>query len=85
MDIIIGESPPIGPSDQYMREEDGPFSMEAGFLEIKERKEQGDSDRRPRGRVLSVLIPEGQRIPRGLESGEYRILLRFIPRRQARF
>lgn len=85
MDIVIGGSGRIGPSDQYMREEDGPLSVEARFLEIREKKEQGDSGRPSRGRILSVLIPEGQQIPRGLESGEYRIYLRFVHRRQARF
>lgn len=80
MDIIIGESGRIGPSNQYTRDGDGTLSVEARFLEIREKKERGDSDKQPRGRVLSLLIPEGQSIPRGLESGEYRIYLRFVHR-----
>ncbi len=85
MDIIIGESPRIGPSDQYTRDGEEPFSMEARFLEIKEKKAAGDGEERPRGRVLSLLIPEGQNVPRGVESGEYRIYLRFVRRRPAQY
>ena len=85
MDIIVGESAGIGPSDHYTREEDGTLLMEARFLEIKEKKEQGESGKPARGRVLSLLIPDGQKIPRGLETGDYRIYLRFVHRRQERF
>jgi hypothetical protein len=85
MDIIIGESGRIGPSDHYTRDGDGSLSVEARFLEIREKKGSGDSNKQPRGRVLSLLIPEGQSIPRGLESGEYRIYLRFVHRHKARY
>ncbi|MDR3568874.1 MAG: hypothetical protein P4L43_12670 [Syntrophobacteraceae bacterium] len=85
MDIIIGESPRIGPSDQYKRDGDGPVSVEARFLEISEKREKGGSDKTLRGRILSVLIPEGQKVPQDLESGDYRIYLRFVHRPQARF
>lgn len=83
MDIIIGESPRIGPS-RYMEDGDGTWAVEARFLEIGEKKGPGDSGKQSRGRVLSLLIPEGHKIPRDLESGDYRIYLRFVHRRQAR-
>lgn len=83
MDIVIGESARIGPSDQYRPGGDEPFSVEARLLEIRDRRESGDSGRP--SRVITLLVPEGQKIPRGLESGDYRIYLRFVHRRQARF
>ncbi len=85
MDIIIGDVGGIGPSGQYTRDGEGPISIEASFLEITEKKEQTGSGRRPRGRVISLLIPEDQKIPRGLESGEYRIILRLVHRRHESF
>ncbi|MGC9196434.1 MAG: hypothetical protein ACP5IL_13415 [Syntrophobacteraceae bacterium] len=81
MDIIIGDSPRIGASDPYRREANQTFSIEAKYLGIRDNKEQDDyDDERPRGRVLSLLIPEGQNVPHGVETGEYRIYLRFVRR-----
>ena len=84
MNIVIGESVKIGPAAQY-RPEAEPSSVEATLLEIRERKESGGSAGAPNGRIITLLVPDGQKIPRGVESGEYRIYLRFVHRRQARF
>jgi hypothetical protein len=46
-----------------------------------ERREDGQNNPDPiGGRVLVLMIPDGSRLPEGLESGEYRIFLRFARR-----
>jgi hypothetical protein len=83
MKIVIGETVKIGPSVQY-RPEGEPLSVEARLLEIRDRRETADSGGASCGRVITLLVPEGQKIPRGVESGDYRIYLRFVHRRPAR-
>ena len=84
MNIVIGETVKIGPAAQYRSEAESQ-SVEARLLEIRDRREPADSGGASRGRVITLLVPEGQKIPRGVESGDYRIYLRFVHRRQARF
>ena len=84
MDIFIGETARIGPADQY-RPEGEAVAVEARLLEIRDKRETGDSGSAGSGRVITLLVPEGQKIPRGVESGNYRIYLRFVHRRQARY
>ena len=83
MNIVIGETVRIGPAAQY-RPEGESLSVEARLLEIRDRKASSDSGSAVSGRVITLLVPEGQKIPRGVESGDYRIYLRFVHRRQAR-
>jgi len=59
--------------------------VEAKLLEIRDGRGTADSGNAGSGRIITLLVPEGQKIPRGVESGEYRIYLRFVHRRQARF
>jgi hypothetical protein len=83
MNIVVGETVQIGPAVQY-RQDGEAASVEAKLLEIRERRATPDSGNAS-GRIITLLIPDGQRIPRGVESGEYRIYLKFVNRRQARF
>jgi hypothetical protein len=97
MRIVIGDAPRVGPAGQY-RSDLEPAMLEARLLDIRkprkrrgdppvgqtERRESGDCDDSPSGQVLTLLIPEGHRIPRGVESGNYRIYLRFVQRHSAR-
>jgi hypothetical protein len=83
MNIVIGEPVKIGPAAQYKPEGES-SSVEARLLEIRDRRGTPDS-KIASGRIITLLVPEGQKIPRGVESGEYRIYLKFIHRRQARF
>jgi hypothetical protein len=83
MNIVIGETVRIGPAAQF-RPEGESLSVEARLLEIRDRKASSDSGSAVSGRVITLLVPEGQKIPRGVESGDYRIYLRFVHRRQAR-
>ncbi|MGA2402169.1 MAG: hypothetical protein ABSG91_10740 [Syntrophobacteraceae bacterium] len=84
MNIVIGETVRIGPAAQY-RPDGEPVSVEARLLEIRDRRETTGPGSASSGRVITLLVPEGQKIPRGVESGDYRIYLKFIHRRQARF
>ncbi len=84
MRIVIGETVKMGAAAQY-RTEAEPQSVEARLLEIRDKRETTDSGGASSGRIITLLVPEGQKIPRGVESGDYRIYLRFVHRRQARF
>ncbi|HYA42557.1 MAG TPA: hypothetical protein VEF34_14710 [Syntrophobacteraceae bacterium] len=83
MNIVVGEPIRIGPAAHY-RPDGEPSSVEARLLEIRDRKGTADSGG-VSGRIITLLVPEGQKIPRGVESGEYRIYLKFVHRKQARF
>jgi hypothetical protein len=91
MHIIIGDMPPLG---QPTRKEIGPHgrTVEARILNVRpsRRQQRGKpgSDRRRQtgnpdpasGKVLMLLAPEGQNIPADLDSGRYRVFLKFMPR-----
>jgi hypothetical protein len=83
MDIVIGEPVKIGLAAQY-RPEGEASSVEARLLEIRDRKEGANAGIMS-GRIITLLVPDGQKIPRGVESGEYRIYLKFVHKRQTRF
>jgi hypothetical protein len=91
MDIVIGATSPVKmpkPKDAVH----GKNMLEARVLNVrpprkkKNRHPDGGSERRkhngidPLGsRVMVLLVPEGQRLPRDIESGKYKILMRFVP------
>lgn len=93
MRIVIGDTPAIGPAGQYRPEMESGM-VEARVLDIRQpRKRRGDPptgqvERRENeaaadpvsGRIVTLLVPEGYKLPRGLESGNYRIFLRFVQR-----
>ncbi len=92
MDIRVGGSPPIGgPGDNASTRTGG---VEAKILAVRKPRRRAvgppskDSERREEsadrdpltGRVLVLLIPDGSRLPDGIESGEFRVFLRFARR-----
>jgi hypothetical protein len=94
MDIIIGPTSSVGLSGR--REiENGSGAVEAKVLSIRPPRQRrgkppvGEDERRARntyedpasGRVMVLLVPEGYKVPKDIESGNYRIFLRFVPRR----
>ena len=97
MRIVIGDAPRVGPAGQYRSDLESAI-LEARLLDIRkprksrgdpsvgqtERRDGGDPSDPPTGQVITLFIPEGHRIPRGLESGNYRIFLRFVQRGFAR-
>jgi hypothetical protein len=84
MRIVIGETTETNSAGQY-RLDNEPVSVEARLLEIRDRKENSNSGPVVSGRIITLLVPEGQKIPRGIESGDYRIYLRFVHRRNGKF
>ena len=93
MEIVIGAAPRVG---QPGRNETprGAF-VEAQVLSIRaprRRRESrdGQPDRRYRkggndpaaGRVVVLMVPDGYNIPKDIGSGNYRVFLRFAPKRK---
>ena len=96
MRIVIGETPRVGPAGQGRPDTDS-TTVEARLLDIRsprkrrgsppegaERREHSDPGDPATGRVMILLIPDGLKVPRGVESGNYRIFLRFVSRYPAR-
>ncbi len=83
MRIVIGETTNRG-GTQY-RHDMEPLALEARLLSIREKRDNEGAGEGVSARVVTLIVPEGQRIPKGVESGEYRIHLRFVHRRHPRF
>ena len=83
MRIVIGETTNRG-ATQY-RHDMEPLALEAKLLSIRDKRDNEGAGEPASARVVTLLVPEGQKIPRGVESGEYRIHLRFVHRRHPRF
>lgn len=93
MRIVIGDTVNIGSTGQY-RSDGEPAAVEARLLKIRsprkkrgnppagqrERRTGSSTDDPPSGRVVILMVPEGHKIPRGVESGSYKVYLRFVPR-----
>jgi hypothetical protein len=92
MDIVIGSAPRINFAGRNSPEMEGSL-VEARLLDVRgprkrrgpppegdERRDFGPVEDPVTGRVLVLLVPEGHRIPRGVESGSYKIFLRFLHR-----
>jgi len=89
MEIIIGSSPQIGqsfPTNQPAGSSSG--MVEAKLLHVRkprkgvagpsgmERREKKTQDPL-KGRVLTLLIPDADTLPKDIDSGSYRVMLRF--------
>jgi hypothetical protein len=94
MEIVIGAAPRVGPPPKR-GPSGGPGFVEARVLNVRQprrRRERppGEGDRRHDaavqdpvgGRVMVLLVPEGYNIPPDIDSGNYRIFLRFAPRKR---
>ncbi|MFZ5571515.1 MAG: hypothetical protein ACOZF0_14030 [Thermodesulfobacteriota bacterium] len=95
MDIVIGSVPTIGKQEKKRSPGEEMF-IEAQVLNVRHpRKPYGlppenVQDRRQkiatpdpaRGKIMTILIPEAYSIPQDAASGKYRILLRFVHKRQ---
>ena len=94
MEIVIGAVNRVGQSLQKA-EARGAF-VEAQVLNVRRpRQHRGDpgsgrSDRRDKGdiqdpvsgRVIVLLVPDGYDVPQDLDSGNYRVFLRFTPKKR---
>lgn len=90
MDIRVGSTPPVGKHDDT--QVSNPGGVEARVLAVRRPRRRGEPqsgpDRRENhterdpltGRVLVLMIPDGSALPEGIESGRYRVFLRFARR-----
>jgi hypothetical protein len=87
VDIIIGSMEPLGPPTPKPGPNGAP--VEAELLHIRDPRQRivgplGQERRRqPRqdpqkGRVLTLLIPDGTVLPKDLDIKKYKVLLRFM-------
>lgn len=93
MHIIIGETPKTA-SVGDRAPQVTPGVIEAKVLNVRPARNRrtgtySGQDKRvgnsasqdpPSGRVMVLLIPEGYKIPKDIQSGNYRTLLRFVRR-----
>lgn len=94
MEIVIGSATPVGPPPKKGA---GPRDfIEARMLHVRPPRRRrghvpaGQKDRRggkntvdPVGsRVMVLLVPDGFRIPQDIDSGNYRVFVRFAPRKK---
>ena len=93
MEIVIGATPRVGAPLKRTPAAGGGY-VEAKVLNVRpprrrQERAPNQGDRRTKknavdpasGRVMTLMIPEGYNIPRDIESGNYRIFLRFAPRK----
>lgn len=87
VDIIIGNIPPPGPP-VHKPGTGGGIPLEAELLNIREPRQRnappsGEERRRQfrqdpnKGRVLTLLIPDGALLPKDLDGKKYKVMLRF--------
>jgi hypothetical protein len=87
VDIIIGAIQPAGPPVTKPNPPGGTF--EAELLNVREPRQriqppkEGERRRQFRqdpvnGRVLTLLIPNGQQLPKDLDGKRYKVMLRFV-------
>jgi len=88
MEIIIGSSPPIHQDFPAKKHSQASSTVEAKLLHVRkprqgiagpsgmERRQKQTQD--PiKGRVLTLLVPDATLLPKDIENGDYRVLLRF--------
>ncbi|THB78176.1 MAG: hypothetical protein D6B25_05030 [Desulfobulbaceae bacterium] len=88
MEIIIGSMPPLTPKypERVNGSENG--NVEAKILNVRETRRgiagpsgmerRGTKSQDPlRGRVLTIMVPDVEKLPRDIETGEYKVTLRF--------
>ena len=88
MEIIIGSSPPIK-QDLPAKQPAAPGgTVEAKLLNVRkprkgiagpsgmERRQKQTQDP-VKGRVLTLLVPDAAVLPKDIDTGDYRVLLRF--------
>lgn len=94
MKIVVGPTPSIGAQGPKFTKTNG--FVEARILNVRPlRRRQGSppsgqSERRTikrqadphSSRVMTILVPDGYNIPKDIDSGNYRIAVRFIRRKR---
>jgi len=89
MDIIIGSIPPIGSGPPASKNTGQP--IEADLLHVRPPRKgiagpsgverRGKKVQDPlQGRILTLLIPNADLLPKDIDQGRYKVILRFIRR-----
>lgn len=88
MEIIIGSIPPLPAQGQKLPEK-GTGLIEAQLLNVRpprkgiagpsgrERRTKGVSDPH-RGRVLTIMVPDGTKLPADIDTARYDVSIRLI-------
>lgn len=92
MHIIIGKPSSVGKPPQRGGGRSG-FGLEAKLLAVRpprrgagdspeggERRRQSPDSDPAHGKVLVLLAPDGYHLPADLDSGNYRVFIRVVPR-----
>jgi len=96
MDFVVGAPRPIGPPGKRLPNQ--PQVVEARILNVRPprrgvrgpgAKQDNRRGRSPEqdpaaGRVMTLLVPEGYYVPADIDSGNYRVFLRFVPQQRAK-
>ena len=92
MEIVVGASPRVGGSRPASNGVGG--TIEAKVLNIRPSRKRNSlsikRDRRSKktvndsqnGNVMLLFVPDEQNLPKDLETDNYRVVLRFIPRKK---
>ncbi len=92
MEIVVGASPRVGGSRPVSNGYGG--IIEAKVLNVRPSRKRNslaiNKDRRSRkaikdsqnGNVMVLFVPDEQSLPRDLATENYRVVLRFIPRKK---
>ncbi len=87
MEIIVGSIPPLGQKASPANPSSSKF-VEAKVLHVRpprkgiagpsgmERREKKARDPR-RGRVLTIMVPDGDTLPKDIDKGNYKVIMRF--------
>lgn len=76
MEIIIGGPPAINKTQNRVNTGSGQL-VEAKIVALREGRKKRDNPDNPNARVMTVIVPEGFKIPKDADSGKYRLFLRF--------
>lgn len=88
MEIIIGSIPPL-PSQSEKPQEKNAVVVEAQLLHVRQPRKgiagpsgmerRGKKVKDPlKGRVLTIMVPDGSQLPPDLDRGVYNLFLRFV-------
>jgi hypothetical protein len=95
MEFVVGAPQPIGRPGKRLPNQ--PQVVEARILNVRaprrdprdpiehpeDRRDRSPGQDPPAGRVMVLLVPEGYSVPSDIDSGNYRVFLRFVPQKRA--
>lgn len=88
MEIIIGSMPPLASQSEKLQEKNA-VVVEAKLLHVRQPRKgiagpsgmerRGKKVKDPlKGRVLTIMVPDGSQLPQDLDRGVYNLYLRFV-------